>query len=125
VFHVIESITSSVAGTVDLLSNFPRPKVINNDQLSVLAFWYVDIRSVRWEAAMPENKSLESWEERYLQTIVEVNGPKMSEQITATRQAISGRLRDLEHDSDHHGERSRMAAALRALSVLEVEVQQW
>jgi hypothetical protein len=72
-----------------------------------------------------ENKSWEGWEERYMQTILEVNGQKMPERITATRQAIAGRLRDLEHDSDHHGERSRMDAALRALSMLEGEVQHW
>jgi hypothetical protein len=42
------------------------------------------------------------WEELYLQTILEVNGQKMQKRITATRNAIAGRLRDLEHDSDHH-----------------------
>jgi hypothetical protein len=66
-----------------------------------------------------------SWEERYLQTIVEVNGQKMPERIAATRAAIAGRLRDLEHDSDHHAERHQIENALRALSQLEVETQQW
>jgi hypothetical protein len=74
---------------------------------------------------MPENKSLESWQERYMQTILEVNGQKMPERITATRQAIAGRLRDLEHDSDHHAERHQIENALRALSMLEGEVQHW
>jgi hypothetical protein len=73
---------------------------------------------------MPENKR-ESWEEQYLQTILEVNGQKMPERITATRQAISGRLRDLEHDSDHHAERHQIENALRALSMLEGEAGQW
>ena len=74
---------------------------------------------------MPENKSLESWQERYMQTILEVNGQKMPERITATRQAIAGRLQDLEHDSDHHAERHQIENALRALSLLEGEVQHW
>jgi len=74
---------------------------------------------------MPENKSLDSWQERYMQTILEVSGQKMPERITATRQAIAGRLRDLEHDSDHHAERHQIENALRALSVLEDEVQHW
>jgi hypothetical protein len=66
-----------------------------------------------------------SWEDRYMQTILEVSGQKMPERITATRQAISGRLHDLEHDSDHHAERQQIENALRALSVLEVETQRW
>jgi hypothetical protein len=66
-----------------------------------------------------------SWEERYLQTILEVNGQKMAERISATRAAIAGRLHDLEDDSDHHAERHQIENALRALSQLEVEVQQW
>ena len=66
-----------------------------------------------------------SWQEKYMQTIVEVNGQKMPERIAATRQAIAGRLQDLEHDTDHHTERTRLEAALRALSVLERRVQTW
>ena len=66
-----------------------------------------------------------SWEERYLQTILEVNGQKMAERISATRAAIAGRLHDLEHDSDHHAERHQIENALRALSQIEVRVQQW
>ena len=65
------------------------------------------------------------WDELYMRTILEANGHKMPERITATRQAISGRLHDLEHDSDHHAERQQIETALRALSVLEVETQQW
>lgn len=65
------------------------------------------------------------WDELYLRTILEVNGYKMPERITATRQAISGRLHDLEHDSDHHAERHQIENALRALSVLEIETQGW
>lgn len=66
-----------------------------------------------------------SWEEQYMRTILEVNAHKMPERITATRQAIGGRLRDLEHDSDHHAERHKIEDALRALSILEGEAQEW
>jgi hypothetical protein len=66
-----------------------------------------------------------SWQERYMQTILEVSGQKMPERIAATRQAIAGRLRDLEHDSDHHVERHQIEKALKALSQLEVETQGW
>jgi len=69
--------------------------------------------------------SNESWAKRYLQTILEVNGQKMQERIAMTRQAIAGRLRDLEHDNDHHTERYQIENALKALSALEVEIQQW
>jgi hypothetical protein len=65
------------------------------------------------------------WDELYMQTILEVGGHKMPERINATRQAISGRLHDIEHNSDHHAERQQIENALRALSVLEVETQQW
>jgi hypothetical protein len=65
------------------------------------------------------------WTELYLRTISEVNRHIMPERITATRQAISGRLHDIEHDSDHHAERHQIAEALITLSILEVEPQQW
>jgi len=74
---------------------------------------------------MLEKKSLDSWEEKYMQTILEVSGQMMTERIAATRQAIAGRLRDLEHNSDHHAERHQIKRALRALSVLEEEVKEW
>ena len=36
-----------------------------------------------------------SWQERYMQTILEVSGQTMPERITATRQAIAGRCETL------------------------------
>lgn len=48
----------------------------------------------------------------------------MPDRIAATRQSITGRLLDLEHDSDHHAERHQIENALRAISV-EGEVQHW
>jgi hypothetical protein len=68
---------------------------------------------------------MENWEDLYLQTALEVNGQKMKERIAATRQAIAGRLRDLEHDSDHHRERHKIESALNALTVLEAETRNW
>jgi hypothetical protein len=65
------------------------------------------------------------WEDWYMQTILEVSGQKMPERISATRRAIARRLLDLEHDSDHHAERHEIDSALRALSMLEGEVQDW
>ena len=65
------------------------------------------------------------WKERYMQTILEVNGQKMPERIAATRAAIAGQLHDLEHDSDHHAERHEIEKSLRALSELEVETRNW
>jgi hypothetical protein len=62
-----------------------------------------------------------SWEDRYMQTVLEVDGQKMPERITVTREAISRRLHDIEHNSDHHAERLQIENALRALSVLEVD----
>jgi hypothetical protein len=53
------------------------------------------------------------WEELYMRTILEVDGHKMPERITAIRQAISGRLHDIEHNSDHHAERQQIENALR------------
>ncbi len=50
---------------------------------------------------------------------------KIPERIADTREAIAGRLRDLEHDSDHHSERHRIEDALFALAVLEREMKGW
>jgi hypothetical protein len=71
---------------------------------------------------LAENKK---WEQLYEQAVMEGDSQKMPERIAATRQAITGRLRDLEHDSDHHAERHQIENALRALSMLEGEVQYW
>ena len=65
------------------------------------------------------------WEDWYMQTILEVNGQKMPERINSTRRAIARRLLDLEHDSDHHAERQEIEKALRALSMLACDVQDW
>jgi hypothetical protein len=94
--------------------------LFNIAQTLISASWYARVTSRCMMFA--ENRS---WEEWYLQTILEVNGEKMPKRISATRQAIAGRLRDLEHDSDHHAERHQIENALRALAELEVETQRW
>jgi hypothetical protein len=76
-----------------------------------------------WEVTMLAD--YKPWEEWYMQAILEVSGQKMPERISATRRAIATRLRDLEHDSDHHAERHEIESALRALSTLEEEVKEW
>jgi hypothetical protein len=64
-----------------------------------------------------------NWEELFGEALLEADSQKMPERIVATRQAIAGRLRDLQHDSDHHAERHQIVDALRALSFLEGEAQ--
>jgi hypothetical protein len=62
---------------------------------------------------MPENNQ----EYLYLQSALgEVSSQKMPERIAATRQAITGRLQGIEHNSDHHEKRHRIENALRAAS---------
>jgi len=71
---------------------------------------------------LAENKK---WEQLYEQAVMEGDSEKIPERIVATREAIAGRLRDLEHDSDHHSERRRIEDALYALAVLEREMKEW
>lgn len=65
------------------------------------------------------------WEELYLRAALEVSGQKMAGRISATREAIAGRQHDLRNDSDHHAERQQIENAMKALSVLEAETQEW
>lgn len=62
----------------------------------------------------------ENWEELYRQAVRELDFQK----IVATRDAIAGRLRDLENNSDHHSERHRIEDALHALMVLERDIEE-
>lgn len=70
---------------------------------------------------LAENKK---WEQLYEQAMMEGDAQKLPERILATREAIAGRLRDLEHDSDHHSERRRIEDALYALMVLERDMKE-
>ena len=67
----------------------------------------------------------ENWEGAYRLAVVEVDGRKMPERISAAREAIAGRLREMEGDSDHREERDRLEHALNALKVLTTESQAW
>ena len=67
----------------------------------------------------------ENWEETYRLAVLEVDGGKMPERISAARDAIAGRLRAIENNSDHHEERERIEGALRALKTLTTETEGW
>jgi hypothetical protein len=65
------------------------------------------------------------WVQAYLRAALEVDGQKMQERIVAAREAVAGRLKDLEGNSDHHAERHEMQFALIALTSLEGETRIW
>jgi phage I-like protein len=65
------------------------------------------------------------WVEAYLRAALEVDGQKMPERIVAAREAVTGRLKDLEGNTDHHAERHEMQSALAALTSLEDETRIW
>ena len=65
----------------------------------------------------------EKWMEAYHQAALEVSAHKMPERIVAANRAITGRVRDLEGDSDHHAERHEIESALAALTVIENEAR--
>jgi hypothetical protein len=90
-------------------------KVVNIAHTSVGLFWYV---AVQEGLMLAEN---ETWKHLYERAILEADSQKIAERISEARQAIAGRLRDLEHDSNHHTERQRMDDALRLLTILEAE----
>ena len=70
-------------------------------------------------------KPNERWSDTYCQAALEVDGHKMPARISDARRAITGRLRDLENDSDHHAERREIQSALMALTALEDDVRRW
>jgi hypothetical protein len=63
------------------------------------------------------------WVEAYLRAALEVDGRKMRGRIVAAHEAVAGRLKDLEGNSDHHAERHEMQSALAALTSLEGETR--
>ena len=56
---------------------------------------------------------------------VEVDGKKVPERVTAVRDAVQGRLQDLEQSSDHHAEKDHLKATLTHLDVLLAESREW
>ena len=67
----------------------------------------------------------QKWVESYLRAALEVDGQKMPQRIVMAREAVAGRLKNLEGDSDHHAERHEMQSALAALTILEDEARIW
>ena len=67
----------------------------------------------------------ENWKEFYRLAALEVDGGKMPERNSAAREAIAGRLQQMDGASDHRGERNRLEHALNALKVLTTESQVW
>ena len=65
------------------------------------------------------------WNEAYIRAALEVDVQKMPDRIVSARDAVAGRLKDLEGDSDHHAERHEMQTALAALTCLEIETRIW
>lgn len=64
----------------------------------------------------------QNWEEVYKFAVLEVDGRKMPERISAARDAIRRRLQEMDRNSDHHQERDRLEHALNALKVLTTRV---
>jgi hypothetical protein len=66
---------------------------------------------------MNEAKS-QPWFDLYNDALLELNPRRLTERVDAAEVAIHGRLRDLQHDSNHHEERQLIVAAERNLSFL-------
>jgi hypothetical protein len=62
------------------------------------------------------------WEKLYPEALLEVDSNKVPARIAAAREAIAGRLRDLEHDSDHHEERHKIEKVLNLLNIIESDI---
>lgn len=58
------------------------------------------------------------WYQLYAVAVIELDPKRLIECADATEAAIQGRLRDLQHDSDHHKERELMEDAQRTLKFL-------
>jgi hypothetical protein len=66
---------------------------------------------------MNEGKS-QRWYQLYASAVLELEPEHVVERVDAAEAAIHGRLRDLQHDSDHHEERQLMEDAQRTLGFL-------
>ena len=69
--------------------------------------------------------SKENWEELYKLAAAEADGKKVPERVSAVRDAIRGRLQDLEQSSDHRAERDQLKATLTHMDVLLAESRDW
>lgn len=66
---------------------------------------------------MNDGKS-QPWYRLYASAVLELEKKDVSKQVDAAEAAIHGRLRDLQHDSDHHEERKLIEDAQRTLAFL-------
>ena len=66
---------------------------------------------------MDEAKS-QSWYQLCAAAVMELDPQQLIERVAVAEAAIQARLRDLQHDSDHHEERQRMKDAQRTLAFL-------
>jgi hypothetical protein len=67
----------------------------------------------------------DKWEQLYLQAAMETDGMKVPQRVAAVKEAIQGRLQDLEQSTDHHNEREQMKMTLPRLDSLEADAQRW
>jgi hypothetical protein len=67
----------------------------------------------------------DKWLRAYKEAALEVDGHRMPQLVTFARQAIAGRLQDLEGSSDHYAERRQIEAALAALTRIESDATKW
>ena len=58
------------------------------------------------------------WFDLFYAAVLELNPKRLTERVDAAEVAIHGRLRDLQHDSNHHEERKLIVDAERKLSFL-------
>jgi DnaJ-domain-containing protein 1 len=66
-----------------------------------------------------------SWKELYLWALIESDKEKLTKLIQAIEQAIARRARELLNSSDHHEERSEMAAANADLLSIKTDKLGW
>jgi hypothetical protein len=66
---------------------------------------------------MNEGKS-QPWYRLYATAVLELEPKHLIKRVEAADEAIHGRLRDLQYDSDHHEERQLIEYSQRILSLL-------
>jgi hypothetical protein len=67
----------------------------------------------------------ENWEEVYRLAVLEVDRRKMPERISAAREAIAGKLREMQDECKHREERDRLEHVMDALETLRAESEMW
>lgn len=65
----------------------------------------------------------ESWRRLYEAAILETDGSKISDRITAAEQAIRARMEEIAHDPASVEERSAIGDAMSGLRILQAELR--